>query len=208
MKKSLQLLIIAAFTMTFAFTAQAGKVYNGYVVTIGNETIHGKIEMLSPSLNEVKVKFFSKEGKKTIFKAKELKSYSFQVPAYDKATKSQKLEWITYTRKMVERSPMPFGTKDVLLERLEKGSISLYNHFIETRSGATAMTHEYYVEKGSETVSVTRANFKTVLKDMTSDYPALSVKVGKKGYGYKYIARIIAEYNQYNSNDNGLFGMK
>ena len=56
-------------------------------------------------------------------------------------------------------------------------------------------------------VSVTRKNFKKVMKEMTADYPELAAKVGKKGYGYKYIANIIAEYNQYNTNDP-LFGMK
>ena len=122
MKKSLQLLIIAIATITFAFTAEATskKVYNGYVVTVSNETIHGQIQMLSPTLNEVKVKFIHKDGKKQIFKAADLKSYSFQVPVYNKATKSSELTWITYTKQTVDRSPVPFGAKEVLLERLEK----------------------------------------------------------------------------------------
>ena len=208
MKKSLQLLIIATLTFTFAFTAQATskKVYNGYVVTISNETIHGQIQMLSPTLNEVKVKFIHKNGKKEIFKAKNLKAYSFQVPVYNKATKSRQLQWITYTRKNVERSPLPFGTKEVLLEQLEKGQINLYNHFIETRGGAAPMIHMYQVEKGDEMISVTRKNFKKVMKEMTADYPELAAKVGKRGYGYKHIGKIIAAYNAYNTNDP-LFGM-
>ena len=209
MKKSLQLLIIATLTFTFAFTGQATskKVYNGYVVTISNETIHGQIQMLSPTLNEVKVKFIHKNGQKEIFKAKDLKSYSFQVPVYNKATESRQLQWITYTRKNVERSPLPFGTKEVLLEQLEKGQINLYNHFVETRGGAAPMIHMYQVEKGDETASVTRKNFKKVMKEMTADYPELAAKVGKKGYGYKHIGKIIAAYNAYNTNDP-LFGMK
>ena len=209
MKKTLQILTIAIATFTLAFTAQATskKVYNGYVVTISNETIHGKIQMLSPTLNEVKVKFIHKDGKKQTFKAKDLKSYSFQVPVYNKATKSRQMQWITYTKKTVDQAPIPFGTKNVLLEQQEKGQINLYNHFVETRSGATSMIHMYQVEKGDEMVSVTRKNFKKVMKEMVADYPELAAKVGKKGYGYKYITNIVAEYNQYNTNDP-LFGMK
>ena len=211
MKKSLQLLIIATLTFTFAFTGQATskKVYNGYVVTISNETIHGQIQMLSPTLNEVKVKFIHKNGKKEIFKAKNLKAYSFQVPVYNKATKSRQLQWITYTRKNVERSPLPFGTKEVLLEQLEKGQINLYNHYVETRSGQYAFNHFFYLEKGDEMIKVSRKNFKKTVKNLVADYPELRAKVGKKGYGYKYMAKIITEYNNYNSPKNGQFlGMK
>ena len=208
MKKSLQFIIIAIATFTFAFTANATskKVYNGYVITISNETIHGQIQMLSPTLNEVKVKFIHKDGKKEIFKSKDLKSYSFQVPVYNKATQSRDLQWVTYTRKTVDRAPMPFGTKDVLLEQLGKGKINLFNHFVETRSGASSLIHFYQIEKDGQMVSVDRKNFKNVLKDVTADYPELAAKVGKKGYGYKYIAKIVKEYNEYNM-DNTLFGM-
>ena len=83
----------------------------------------------------------------------------------------------------------------------------MYNHFVETRGGAASMVHMYQVEKGDEIVSVTRTNFKKTIKEMTADYPELSAKVGKKGYGYKYIGKIIAAYNQYNTNDP-LFGMQ
>ena len=210
MKKSLQTLIITIATFSFAFTASATskKVYKGYVVTVSNETIHGNIQMLSPTLNEVKVKLINENGTKQIFKAKDLKSYSFQVPVYNKKTKSRDFQWITYTRQNVERSPMPFGTKEVLLERLEKGKINLYNHFIETRNGNAPMVHFYQVEKGDEVISINRKNFTRAMKEMTKDYPELSVRIGKKGYGYKHITKIVAEYNQYNSNDNDpLFGM-
>lgn len=209
MKKTLQFFLITITTFSFAFTAQATskKIYNGYVVTINDEKIHGQIQMLSPTLNEVKVKFIHRNGKKQTFKSTELKSYSFQVELYDRATKSRKMQWITYVRRVVEKAPVPFGSKEVLLEQKEKGKINLFNHFIETRGGATAMIHTYQVEKDKQIVTVTRENFKKVIKKMTKDYETLSAKVGKKGYGYKHIGKIIAEYNQYHAKDS-LFGMQ
>ena len=56
-------------------------------------------------------------------------------------------------------------------------------------------------------IAVTQANFKSVVKDMVADYPELKVKVGKKGYGYKYIAKIIKEYNNYTSPKGEMIGM-
>ena len=53
-------------------------------------------------------------------------------------------------------------------------------------------------------VKVTRENFKKALKNIVADYPELSARVGKKGYGYKYIAKIITEYNN-NKPKNGQF---
>ena len=70
MKKSLQLIIIAVFTFAFTASATSKKVYKGYVVTVSNETIHGNIQMLSPTLNEVKVKLINENGTKANLQSK------------------------------------------------------------------------------------------------------------------------------------------
>ncbi|MFT6936480.1 MAG: putative patatin/cPLA2 family phospholipase [Saprospiraceae bacterium] len=56
-------------------------------------------------------------------------------------------------------------------------------------------------------IEMNRENFKTILKDMVSDYPELQVKVGKKGYGYRQIAQTIEEYNEYSAPKGAFLGM-
>ena len=210
MKNILQITLITLFALSTAFTATATdskKVYNGYVVLANGDTLKGKIQMLSPTLNEVKVKFIASNGKQQVFKSKEVLAYSFVVPTNrNKVAGSQT---ITYVKKNVEQSPVPFGSKEVLVERQVKGQINLYNHYVETRAGQYAYNHFFLLEKDGEIVTVNRENFKKAVKNAVADYPELKVKVGKKGYGYKYMAKIITEYNNYNTPKNGQFlGMK
>ena len=205
MKSLLHILTITTLTITFAFTATATdyddmpSMYNGYVVTVKGDTVTGQIQMLSPALNEIKVKLIAANGEKQIFKAKEVKKYAFQIPAYNKVTKKRGMEWITYVRKKVQEAPIPFGPKDVLLERPVTGKISVYNHYVESRAAQHAHNHFFYLETGKETIRVNRKNFKSVLKDLVADYPELEAKVGKRGYGYRYVAKIVKEYNEYNA---------
>lgn len=204
MKTTLQILIIAIFSITFTtitYATNSKKIYSGYVVTNNGDTIHGKIQMLSPTLNEVKVKLIANNKTQT-FKAKEVQAYSFVVLTYK--NKKHVAETITYVRKTVEEAAIPFGSKNVLVEQQVKGEVSLYNHYVETRAGQNAFKHSFYVEKGTEMVKVTRENFKKAVKNIVADYPELSARVGKKGYGYKYIAKIITEYNN-NKPKNGQF---
>ncbi|MFK7950094.1 MAG: hypothetical protein AB8G11_21060, partial [Saprospiraceae bacterium] len=63
------------------------------------------------------------------------------------------------------------------------------------------------VEKDGQMIEVNRENFKSIMKDMVADYPALQAKVGKKGYSYKYIANIVNEYNTHISPKGEMFGM-
>jgi len=163
--------------------------------------------MLSPTLNEVKVKFISEDGATTTYKAKDVSSYSFQFPKYDHKTKTYNNEVIEYVKKEVGVSPVPFGAKEVLVERQAAGSISLYNFYAETRQAAHAYAHNYFVEKNGQMIELNRTNFKSVLKDLVADYPELSAKVGKKGYGYSKIAKIIKEYNGNNTAKGEMYGM-
>jgi len=169
-----------------------------------SETLEGKISMLSPSLNEVKVKFQSNAGKTSTFKAKEVKEYGFDVEQWNHKTRQHFTTTITYVKKTVERAPIAFGPKEVLIERQVAGTINMYNHFVEMNSNVkTPFEHIIYVEKtANELVSLTKKNYKVVLKEMTAEYPELQAKVGSRGYGFKHVAQIIDTYNNWML-DNG-----
>ena len=200
-----------ALLMTIATATFANddvKVYEGSVTLENGETLKGQIQMLSPTLNEVKVKFIASNGQSTTYKAKEVASYTFAFPKYNRKTKSYNNITVEYVKKNVTIAPIPFGPKEVLVERQAEGVVSLYNFYTETRAAAHAFSHNYFVEKDGQMVEVNRENFKSIMKDMVADYPQLKAKVGTKGYSYKYIANIINEYNNYVSPKGEMFGMK
>ena len=187
------LLLLVASTSSFA-----GKTYTGYVVLNNDTRIEGSIQMLSPTLNEVKVKFTAKNGSKITYKAKEVKEYGFKVEQWNKAKRQYEMAPITYSRQKVERSPIAMGPTNVLIERQITGTINMYNHFVERNSEATSpFMHFIYVQSGNdELVYLHKKNYETVLKEMMSEFPELATKIGTKKYGFKYIARIVSTYNE------------
>ena len=202
MKKTLLFTTIFMMFLTLPFLVDAkeklgAKVYKGYIVTNSGNKLIGKIQMLSPTLNEVKVKFIGKGNTKRVLKAKEVKEYAFRVQKWDKKEKEYQQVWITYIRKEVERSPIPFGPTEVLIERQVEGEINLYNHFVEQNSDKRSPYIQFkYIEKNdNQLILVTSSNYKKVLKSITVDNPTIHNKVGTKGYYFGQIEKIINEYN-------------
>lgn len=142
------LVFVVASTVSTLANDKEDKIYQGYVITIDGDTIHGTIEMLSPALNEIKVKFYNKEGKKTVYKAKELQGYAFLAPVrYNKKTKQEDTQWVHYTKCTMETPAVPFGTKEVLVQEEVGGTLSLYNYYIERpQTSATPLVHVIYLK--------------------------------------------------------------
>lgn len=170
-----------------------GKIYDGFVVTIEGDTLHGKLQMLSPTQNQVKIKFITAEMAR-VFKAKELQTYSFHVLTVNRKTKKEISTWVNYTKKKVERPPVPFGATEVLLQQLVGGEISLYNYYIENRTDNT-IEHLVYIEKNDELEIVNKENYKELLRTLMEDKAEMLEKVGTKGYTYKFLENTISEYN-------------
>ena len=200
-------LLFMVFTVSI-FANNNVKIYKGSVTLENGQVLEGQIQMLSPTLNEVKVKFVANDGSITTYKAKEVAAYSFIFPKYNAKTKSYDNNVIEYVKKEVSIAPIPFGPKAVLVERQVSGIINLYNFYVETRASAEAFTHNFFVEKDGQMITLDMNNYKIVLKDMVADYPELKAKVGTKGYTYKYIAKTIKEYNDYTAPKGMYFGAK
>lgn len=196
--------IICFFTLLFVGSEVSAKnVFDGFVLTNNNEKLTGKVYVISPTLNELKVKFVSENGKKQTFKAQDLQSYTFEVPKYNKATKSYGTETITYVRKVVEDAPVRMGSKDILIERQVDGNIQVYNQYIEAddKIGGT-IGHFFYVEKQDGSVDftkITKENYKEVMKNATIEFVELHNKIGTSGFGYKHVVKIAQLYNQHMS---------
>lgn len=205
MKTVLYTFGIIAFFVLGSSSAQAGKVYQGYVITTDKEFIKGKIEMLSPALNEVKVKMETESGERKVFKAKDVQEYGFEVPRWDHETRQHVNTTIVYVKRTVERSPIAFGPREVLLERQVNGAVSMYNHFIEQNANVDEpLIHIIYVEREPGTlIEINRDNFATVLRSLLSDHADLAANIGTRGYGFKHIPEILAAYNDWTATQSG-----
>lgn len=196
-----QLLFLVLFLLSTSLmygnmitTKPSGKVYNGYIIMVSGDTLHGKLQMLSPTMNQVKVKFIDNEGKKLTYKAKDIDTYAFQIQEWDKNVKQNVAKWIFYTKKTVERPPVPFGPTEVLLQTEISGIISTYNFYIETRTNQN-IEHLIYIEKEGILYEISKANYRKLLKALFADCPKVHSKIGRKGYTYNSVDLLINEYN-------------
>ncbi|MFK7950135.1 MAG: hypothetical protein AB8G11_21265 [Saprospiraceae bacterium] len=201
--KNLLLFIFGILTINFTFhkldsNKPSTKVYKGYVVKESGDTLYGKLQMLNPTMNQVKVKFIDDKGKRMIFKAKDVKSYAFKAQVWNKKEKRNVQEWVYYIKKTVERPPVPFAGNDILMQREVNGNISMYNYYVETRSSQN-MEHIIYLEKKDILYTINKTNYRKILKNLMGDYPIVYHKVGTKGYTYKSLTKILKEYNQQTS---------
>jgi hypothetical protein len=172
-----------------------GKIYDGFVITISGDTLQGKLEMLSPTMNQIKIKFIDESGKKELYKAKDLQAYAFKIEVWNRDSKEKELKWIYYIKKTVERPPVPFSSTEVLVQQEVVGNISVYNYFIETRVEQN-MEHIIYLEKNNVLYVVNKDNYKEILRELMMDFPFMKEKVGTKGYTYNTLEETIKEYNQ------------
>jgi len=178
-----------------ALPSEDGKIYDGFVITTSGDTLQGKLEMLSPTINQVKIKFIDNSGKKQLYKAKDLQAYAFKVEMWNKQSKEKELRWIHYTKKIANRPPVPFSSTEVLMQQEVVGNISVYNYYIETRSDQN-MEHVIYLEKNDVLYEISKDNYKEVLKELMADIPFIKDKVGTKGYTYNALEETVIEYNQ------------
>lgn len=183
------------------------KMFSGYVVTIEGDTIQGRIEMISPTVNAVKVRLHKADGSVKTFKAKTLRGYAFRVFQHDKKEGKTIDEWIFYTRKKMSRAPMAFASMDVLVQQEIEGVVNLYNYYTESNE-KQVMSHFYYLEQGGkELVELSEENYRVELRKFVSDSPEFAKRTGSRKLTYQRVPEFIADYNAWKVS-NGMVSMK
>lgn len=180
---------------------EGSKIYAGYIILKTGEKIYGNIEMLSPTLNEVKVKLLHIDKSEKFYKAEDLKQYAFEIKEWDSTLKKYNEKWVLYVTRRVERAPIPFGKKIVFLERKVSGAINFYNYYYQSNTDIDEpLKLVMYVEKqGAEDMllEINRENYKDLLRKMTENDVELTEKIGTPSYGFKNIEDIVRAYNDY-----------
>ena len=200
MKTSIIYTLVLIFSLTIMSSTTSSKkqrTYKGYVITLQQDTIYGTLKVSSPTINELKIKFYDEANRKTVYTPNDLEGYSFEVPRYDRDGKKSML-WIQFKKRTAEKSPIKMGSKEIFAEVRVDGNITLYDYYIEKNAKIGQMVeHQYYIEKEGEAKFqyISRDNYKSILKRLTADNSDLNKKIGTSGYGYKYLPKMIERYN-------------
>ena len=191
--------ITILFSLIFHLTLEGStdKIYDGYIITTEKDTLNGKIEMLSPTLNEVKVKLIDNTGKVKKFKAKDVEEYGFDVKRWNHITRTYYFSRVVYIKKKVEQSAVTFGAKNILLEREITGAINLYHHFIARPVNVDEpYWHYLYVEKhNSGLIQINKTNYREIIEKMTIEYTGLKDEV--ENYKFSNLVKILDIYNKW-----------
>ncbi len=174
------------------------RIYKGYVITTQQDTIYGTVKVSSPTVNELRVRFKDEHNKKSVYTPKDLEGYSFEVPRYNRDGEKSML-WIQFKKRTAKKSPIKMGSKEIFAEVRVGGGITLYDYYVEKNAKIGQMVeHQYYIEKEGEAEfqQITRKNYKKLLKSLTADNNVLNKKIGKSGFGYKYLPKMVRIYNE------------
>lgn len=208
MKRKFTLLLITLVALSFSTSILGQKknrkqIYEGYIITLKNDTIEGHIKFVNPAFNELNVIFY-KDGEKQKFSPSELSGYAFLIEDYSRVTKELKQDWVYYERRRVKKSPIRQGTTDVFIQCTIFGPIKLYNYFTlkSTKVNKRGYQHSYYIASNSADggfgmTLITRANYRKEVRKLVKDNEELYKKLGTHGYGYKYFANVIKEQNTF-----------
>lgn len=196
--------VLCSIFILFSLSSESksNQSYVGYILTEDGQTIKGKIKMLSPSLNQIRVSIIDKNGLKKTFKAEKIKEYAFTVKKWNHEEREYYFEDVVYIQKTVEKPPCIFGSKTVLLEREVTGRINMYHYFIERRSEVdTPYWHIIYIEKGnSGLIAVNNNNYKKVLSEVVSEYADLELLYENEDFSFNNLSEVLKRWNTFIAN--------
>ncbi len=215
MNRKFTLLIFLLLSFQFA-SADGGKkknLYEGFVITSSSDTVRGQIQFVNPVFNELKVRFYTENGKRVTYKTNDIVEYTFLFPN----KKDKQLKWVTYLRKRVDVSPIKsrIDINTVFLQRVTEGQVNLYNYYkLETsKINSRKYIKNYYVEQqtpnGFDLTHVDTDNFREYARILFASNDELFEHLGTSGYGYKYFAEIVREHNRFlNGEQIGVIAIK
>lgn len=194
MKTLLIYLTIVLFSYTSLAAADfPAQTYKGYIVTLDGKKLTGQIGDIFFSDEISVVLFINDFGTAYHLQAELITGFVFQqedeVIEYESLFRPRTRAW-SFLR-VVEKGAILslFQSPEEKMEfTLEEGGDAL--------NGQRVQVEEYWLKfKGERSVKINRFGYKRQLKDMLKTYPSLVKVIGKSGYKYKDIERIVEEVN-------------
>lgn len=212
MKRTFTTIVLSLSLLTVVFSMSENpssetkkNLFNGFVITNQGDTLRGKIKYVNPVYNELKVRFYNENGKKTTYKPSDLVEYAFEVNEYSRTQKKRVKHWVHYYRKAIKRNPLKKGDglSIVFLHRITTGEINLYSYYVleSSRINHRDYDERYFAERvtpsgGFELTYIHKGNFREISQELLGNNERLAGKLGTNGFGYKYMAKVVRIHNK------------
>lgn len=173
------------------------KLVPAYIITNDMDTIEGKIKVSTRSRNEVKIRFYDREGHSKTYRSRDLLGYGYQTRENNNNANYVVKRWRHYLRKMAEQPPVPFGPREVWMEVKASGRAILYSYYIQDNNNVSSQyTHYYYLEfqDGSRERKISMDDFDWAVPAFLEDCPKIDGIVGTR-MGFANLEEIVKIYN-------------
>lgn len=200
--KNIVLLLLVLFVSVSVYAEKGDKV-PGYIIEKNGKKVEGKIQIGSITDNEVKITFFSRSGKKNVYKPKHILGYGYEETDEDDLG-IEETNWVHYEVAKVDYPPKPFGSKTVFIQREEQGTVSLYCYYVEVRNNPRKPYRYFYYLKDEQgkMSKVEKGDFKKIARSLFKDYSAMTQRLGKKDFLYRNLDRLVRDYNYWVANQH------
>lgn len=173
------------------------KLVPGYIITSTTDTIEGKVKVGTRSRNQVKIRFYDREGRSKVYRSRDLLGYGYQTRENNNNANYVVKRWRHYLRKEAEQPPVPFGPREVWMEVKASGRAILYSYYIQDNNNVrNQYTHYYYLEfkDGSRERKISKNDFEWVVPAFLEDCPKIDGIVGTR-MGFANLEEIVKIYN-------------
>lgn len=173
--------------------------FNGYIINIKGQRIDGQIKTKNVTVDQIKIIFIEGEIK-TTYKATDILGYGYENKGENEFGEDG-LVWRHYKSKTaISYAPKFFLSKEVFMEVMEEGEITLYDYYIETPKNIdNPYKRFFYIERAStnEWIELSEENYTATLGMHLEDNPELADKIGEVNHRFRHIWKIVRIYNDW-----------
>lgn len=197
MKTLLTLLIATLVSLTIS--AKESNTFKGYIINKKGQRIEGQIKTKNVTVDQIKITFI--EGNtKIVYKAPNLLGYGYEHKGENEFGEDV-LTWRHYKSKTaISFAPKVFYSKEVFMEVMEQGEITLYDYYVETpRDIDNPYKRFFYMERAGsdELIEVSKGNYTQVVAMELEDNADLADKVGTVNNRFRHVWKIVRIYNDW-----------
>jgi hypothetical protein len=188
------------FSILFAINISAKEtVFKGYIINKDGQRIDGQVKTKNVAVDEMKIIFI--EGRtKIVYKPTDLIGYGYEFLGENEFGEVTRV-WRHYKSKTaVSYAPRFYANKEVFMEVMEEGKVTLYDYYVETPGNIdNPYTRFFYMERqgSNELIEISEENFTTTVATYFSDNTELAQNIGTVNNRFRHLWKMVRLYNDW-----------
>lgn len=176
------------------------KTFKGYIINTEGQRVEGKIKTKNVTVDQMKITFIASDDVKSTYKPKDIIGYGYEFQGENEFGEAT-FVWRHYKSKTAQSfAPKAFASKEVFMEIMEEGKVTLYDYYVETPSDIeNPYKRFFYVEReGSDDFKeISIDNYVEITTHYLKDYEELSKKIGTTNHRFRHLWKVVRLYNDW-----------